>query len=273
MSLLVIFLVTWPSRSRTRPAADGGEPHRARVHEELDRVGPLHGAAQQAELVAAHRHGGTGDDDRAPVGGHREELLLLLLGLHARAAGTRRGPARPAAPCAWAAACAAPVLVTTMRPIARSPDDHAARVQLDEHAVGRPPEEEERRRRRTPRAARARGRRTPASRRRAVEHERDRGESQHDPADRGDDARPRDRRRASTARPTGRQHAARPRSPERRGARRAARPQRVLRRPSSRADRSRRSGGAVGRRLDVDEDARDDVLGRDAGELRLGVDR
>ena len=77
MSLLVMVFVISPSRSRTRPAADGRSRAVTRVHEEFDGVGPAHDAAQQAELVAAHRHGGPGDDHRAPVGGNGEELLVL----------------------------------------------------------------------------------------------------------------------------------------------------------------------------------------------------
>ena len=77
MSLFVMVFVTSPSRSRTRPAADGCR--RAVRGCTKSSTGSVHRTVRRSrpELVAAHRHRGTGHDDRAAVGRHGEELLVL----------------------------------------------------------------------------------------------------------------------------------------------------------------------------------------------------
>jgi hypothetical protein len=124
--------------------ARGGrvEARGARVHEELDRIRPPHRAPQQPEVVAAHRLGRSGHDDRAALGGHGEQLVVL------RARGERRdhelGHAGADRQLHARRGRGARPRVRHQQPAERPlPRDDARPVELDGHAIGGAPREEE----------------------------------------------------------------------------------------------------------------------------------
>jgi len=124
-----------------QPRRRGLQPRRDRVHEELDWIGPAHDAAQQSELVAAHRRGGPCHDHGTTVGRHGEQLLVLLGGCdrgdHELGESGSHGQFEPRRD----GGRAADVLddEPAERPFAR---DDAARLQGDVDAVLHAPEDE-----------------------------------------------------------------------------------------------------------------------------------
>ena len=115
--------------SRGRGRERGGH----RMHEQVDRIRPAHGAPQEAELVAAHRDAGPATMTRGDASGPRR-VVVLLLRLHPRNANSAR-PAPTGSSMRLARSARAPLLVTGGDP-SHVRHHHAAGIEVDGDGVG-----------------------------------------------------------------------------------------------------------------------------------------